>query len=262
MRIIVFALRGCPVAALGPYGNEWIATPNLDRFAAEGVVFDAHVSDCPDPAAAGRAWRTGRHQVPPIDPGTASTSPANDLLAVLKARSVRTYLLRNTREANDAHADFYVGWDELFDARPDPADRSPADALFRALPAVLDRLAESADWLLWIEIDHLLPPWVVRQDVFDVYVEDLLEDDSEQAAEDSDEPDEAGDEPADVEPDPEFDEEPEPEIEEPEVEPVQPWADPPRCRRSCPGGCSRSPSWRGSAWPPNAAVRGWGGRCW
>lgn len=84
MNVIVFALRGCPVSALGPYGNEWIATPNLDRLAAEGVVFDRHVSDCPDPTAAGRAWRTGRHQVPPLPPsplegggpgrrGTAST---------------------------------------------------------------------------------------------------------------------------------------------------------------------------------------------
>ena len=35
MNVIVFALHGCPVAALGPYGNEWIGTPHLDRLAAE-----------------------------------------------------------------------------------------------------------------------------------------------------------------------------------------------------------------------------------
>src|SRR5918995_3060925 len=119
MNVIVFALRGCPVAALGPYGNEWIATPNLDRLAAEGVVFDRHISDCPDPTAAGRAWRTGRHQVPPLSPSPIpKEEPESDLLAVLKARSVRTVLVRNTRVENDAHADFYAGWDELFDVRP------------------------------------------------------------------------------------------------------------------------------------------------
>src|SRR5947209_4466612 len=145
MNVIVFALRGCPVAALGPYGNEWIATPNLDRLAAEGVVFDRHVSDCPDPDAAGRAWRTGRHQVPPLPPSplggegsgvrgeahraalrggpTQTPHPGPlpqgereqeaDLLALLKARGVRTSLVRHCRESNDAHADFYAGWDEL-----------------------------------------------------------------------------------------------------------------------------------------------------
>lgn len=242
MNVIVFALRGCPVVALGPYGNEWIATPNLDRLAAEGVVFDRHISDCPDPTAAGRAWRTGRHQVPPLPPsppagegsvvGDAASTPHpnppplggreqdGDLLAVLKARGVRTVLVRNTRVQNDAHADFYAGWDDLFDARPDPADRSPADALLRTLPAVLDNLAGTAGWLLWVEIDHLLPPWVVRQDVFDVYIGDLIEDDEpeeeDEAEEDSDgegEPEEEGDE--------------DEHEQEPEVEPVQPWADPP-----------------------------------
>ncbi|HET6573695.1 MAG TPA: hypothetical protein VFG68_08855, partial [Fimbriiglobus sp.] len=75
MNVVIIALRGCPVAALGPYGNEWIATPNLDRLAAEGVVFDRHVSDCPDPTAAGRAWRTGRHQFPPILLGGTPPNP-------------------------------------------------------------------------------------------------------------------------------------------------------------------------------------------
>ena len=71
MRAIVFVLRGCPARWLGAYGNEWVVTPHLDRVAAEGVAFDRHVSDCPDPAAAGRAWLTGRHQFPALEPGGA-----------------------------------------------------------------------------------------------------------------------------------------------------------------------------------------------
>jgi hypothetical protein len=258
MNVIVFALRGCPVGALGPYGNEWIATPNLDRLAAEGVVFDRHISDCPDPTAAGRAWRTGRHQVPPLPSSPENRAalrggPADDLIAVLKGRGVRTVLVRNARQGNDAHADFYAGWGDLFDARPDPADRSPADALLRTLPAVLDRLAESANWLLWIEIDSLLPPWSVRQEVFDVYVQDLLEEVEDEGAIDEgglEDEDEYGSEveatewegeaPAEPElpedrqeprppeaPDPDFADADEDELEEPKVEPVQPWADPP-----------------------------------
>ena len=48
----MFVLHGCPAGWLGAYGNEWAAGPTLDRLAAEAVVFDRHVSDCPDPAAA------------------------------------------------------------------------------------------------------------------------------------------------------------------------------------------------------------------
>ena len=59
MNAIVIVLRGCPAGWLGAYGNEWVATPNLDRGASEAVVFDHHLSDCPDPDAA----RPGPHRV-------------------------------------------------------------------------------------------------------------------------------------------------------------------------------------------------------
>jgi arylsulfatase A-like enzyme len=207
MTVIVFALSDCPVAALGPYGNEWIGTPHLDRLAAEGIVFDFHVSDCPDPAAARRAWRTGRHQFP------APTPPTPDLLTRLTAAGVRTVLVRHGRESSSGYPDFYVGWSERFDARPDPADPAPADALLRTLPTVLDRLAGSERWLLWIEIDRLTPPWFIPSGVFAAYVEDLLEDDDpeheaiEETTEDEEVESENGN---DVEPD----------------AGIEPWADP------------------------------------
>jgi arylsulfatase A-like enzyme len=42
MKILVLELAQCNLAYLGCYGNEWVATPNLDRLAAEGIVFDQH----------------------------------------------------------------------------------------------------------------------------------------------------------------------------------------------------------------------------
>ena len=56
MRILVVEARGLHIGYLGCYGNEWIATPNLDRLAAEGVVFDRHYHDCPD-LLQPSAWR-------------------------------------------------------------------------------------------------------------------------------------------------------------------------------------------------------------
>src|SRR5947209_4558655 len=117
MRAIVFVLRGCPAGWLGAYGNEWVATPNLDRLAAEGVVFDSHISDRPDPEAAGAAWL---HE--------------GKVLEQLRGSGVRTMLVRANLSETDAPPSFYAGWKEVFDARPQPADASPLDNLIRSLP--------------------------------------------------------------------------------------------------------------------------------
>jgi arylsulfatase A-like enzyme len=165
MKAIVFALRGCPAGCLGAYGNEWVGTPHLDRLAAEAVVFDRHISDRPDPAAASAAWLGG------------------GLLDSLRAAGARTVLVRANHPDTDGPDWYYAGWAEVFDARPEADDDSPLDHLLRALPALLDRFAAEERALLWIETDRLLPPWDVRQDIFEAYLgrgDD--EDDDEPAA--------------------------------------------------------------------------------
>ena len=42
MQVLVLNASSLHLGFLGCYGNGWIATPNLDRFAAESVVFDQH----------------------------------------------------------------------------------------------------------------------------------------------------------------------------------------------------------------------------
>ncbi len=149
MKSIVLIVRGCPVGCLGAYGNEWIATPNIDTLAAEGTVYDRHDSDCPDPLAARRAWwgADGPDDAP-------------------------KYLIRAHRAEHDAPSEYYAGWAEVFDARP---GANPADALDALLPGVLSKLSELDDWRLVIELDRLLPPWHVPRELFAVYVEDLLD---------------------------------------------------------------------------------------
>ncbi|MFO0801608.1 MAG: sulfatase-like hydrolase/transferase [Gemmataceae bacterium] len=143
MNVIVFVLRGCPAGWLGAYGNEWVATPNLDRLAAESVVFDRHISECPTPEAAHAAWLP--HGPPP-----------------------GSVLIRANHPETDSPPEFYAGWGEVFDARPQEGDASPLDELLRTLPRVLERDAP----VVWIEIDRLLPPWDVSQDVFEAYIAD------------------------------------------------------------------------------------------
>src|SRR6266852_5809311 len=60
MKCLVLAVHGLRLDCLGCYGNDWIETPNLDRFAAESVVFDQHLADRPDQDGSWRTWCAGR----------------------------------------------------------------------------------------------------------------------------------------------------------------------------------------------------------
>ncbi|QJW99789.1 sulfatase-like hydrolase/transferase [Frigoriglobus tundricola] len=213
MKVIVFALHGCPAGWLGAYGNDWVGTPHLDRLAAEAVTFDRHISDCPEPTAARRAW-LGRPTPPaPLPEGrgeSESTSPlgrgvgegASPSFPLPEGRGggLFSILVRANHPDTDGPDWFYAGWGEVFDARPRPDDASPLDELLRTFPELLDRLADVPDFLLWIETDRLIPPWDVQQDVFEAYVKDASdeEDDPSQASEAPDE-DETEDEGAEDE---------------------------------------------------------------
>jgi arylsulfatase A-like enzyme len=45
MNVVVIVANGLRPSEMGPYGNEWLPTPHLDRLAAESIVFDQHFLD-------------------------------------------------------------------------------------------------------------------------------------------------------------------------------------------------------------------------
>src|SRR5262249_54053451 len=67
-KIVVIEAIGLHLGYLGCYGNDWVATPNLDRLAAEGIVFDWHIADHPELRAITpwheRSVGTGRYAMP------------------------------------------------------------------------------------------------------------------------------------------------------------------------------------------------------
>jgi len=208
MRVVLFQVRGCPAGWLGLYGNEWVVTPQLDRLAVESVVFDRHISDSPHPDAADAVW-------------LGTTRPCG-LLATLRQRGVKSFLVRANHPETDRPDWFYAGWDEVFDFRPQQEDVSPLDALVSGFPDLLRRLAAVPEFLLWVEIDRLLPPWEVSQKVFEAY---LLEDDDEPPEEPEDRPDSPPKKGEQTEKE-EEPKEPEP-TERSDAEAIPPWCDPP-----------------------------------
>lgn len=196
MKAVVFSLHGCPLTAFGAYGNEWIVTPHLDRLAAESVVFDHHISDCPDPIAARHAWRTGRHHHPA---SATETRPESDLLTLLTSAGVHSVLVMQTRPENTPTSAFLAGWTQIHTVPLDAPDH-----LITTLTELLDDCRTRPAFLLWLELDRLLPPWDVPQEVFNLYIEDLLEEepadkpDEETADEHTPEWDDASHEDADA----------------------------------------------------------------
>lgn len=222
MNVVVLAVHGCPLAVLGPYGNEWTVTPNLDRLAAESIVFDQHISDCPEPAAARRAWRTGRLQRPPLGE-SVPTHATPDLLTLLTSAGVQKVLVLHTRPENDPPTEFRTGWDRVIEVRP-----GTMDELLDTVAKILSEYESKSPFLLWLEFDRLTPPWNVPQEVFDLYIQDLVEDDEPEPENETDDDvaEETDAEYAEFE-EPEDEDDKEPEAEPPPPEPVKPWSDPP-----------------------------------
>lgn len=158
MKAIVIVANGWHAGWLGCYGNEWLRTHNLDRLAAESVVFDQHFAVHPAPKRWFDSIATGRYASGP------------GLLASLRSYGVRTVRVHDSRSPSPADAS--VHWDESI-AVPKSSGDTPGEAIYLQIDQSLQGLAGVDHWLLWIETDRFVPPWDVSLDFFDEYAQDM-----------------------------------------------------------------------------------------
>ncbi|MBW1788497.1 MAG: sulfatase-like hydrolase/transferase, partial [Deltaproteobacteria bacterium] len=62
--VIMIVLDTLQFNYLGCYGNDWIKTPNIDRLAAEGVLFENAYAEGSPTIPTRRAMLTGRYTLP------------------------------------------------------------------------------------------------------------------------------------------------------------------------------------------------------
>ncbi|MGH7223010.1 MAG: sulfatase-like hydrolase/transferase [Gemmataceae bacterium] len=190
MKAIILVTRGLQLGALGCYGNPWIDTPALDTLAADGIVFDQHFADNADPAGARRAWRSGRYHLPG-DVSAARAEPP-DLLDVLRKQGIHTCLI--VEDSRSSSAEFAKGWERVERVRA-AEEETPLDAVLEAVGAALERLELRDNWLLWIDLATLLPPWNLPAEFQESYfTEEAPEEDEEAEYDEADEADEAEEE--------------------------------------------------------------------
>lgn len=114
MNVIVVACNSLHLGFLGAYGNSWIETPNLDRLAAEGVVFDHHYPENLTTLPTRRSWWTGRYGFPDLEQGWTPLRHDEVILPdLLWNQGVRTALISDVPLLREAGQGFGRGFDEV-----------------------------------------------------------------------------------------------------------------------------------------------------
>jgi arylsulfatase A-like enzyme len=92
MKILVLHTSALNLGYVGCYGSDWVDTPNLDRLAAEGVVFDRHFADRPEQHVLQGSHFTGRQRFPsPSGQETAFACPV--LPDIVRAHGIKPLIL-------------------------------------------------------------------------------------------------------------------------------------------------------------------------
>jgi arylsulfatase A-like enzyme len=114
MNVIVVVCNGLHLGFLGPYGNSWIETPNLDRLASEGVVFDHHFPENLTTIPTRRSWWTGRYGFADPEMGWTPLRPDETILPDLVAsQGVRSALISDVPFLRDPANGFGRGFDDV-----------------------------------------------------------------------------------------------------------------------------------------------------
>ena len=159
MNVIVVVCNGLHLGFLGPYGNSWIETPNLDRLAVEGVVFDNHFPENLTTLPTRRSWWTGRYGF--ADPDSGWTALRHDepiLPDLLWNQGVRSALISDVPMLREAGQGFGRGWDEViwirgqgYDPLIPPGDPRAGRVKISSEPGFRLPDADDPDLALWKE---------------------------------------------------------------------------------------------------------------
>jgi arylsulfatase A-like enzyme len=113
MNVIVVVCNSLHLGFLGAYGNAWIETPNLDKLAAEGVVFDHHFPENLTTLPTRRSWWTGRYGFAEEEQGWTALRPDEWILPdALWDQGVRSALISDVPLLREAGMGYGRGFDE------------------------------------------------------------------------------------------------------------------------------------------------------
>jgi arylsulfatase A-like enzyme len=114
MNVVVVICNSLHLGFLGAYGNAWIETPNIDRLAAEGIVFDHHFPENVTTLPTRRSWWTGRFGFAEETEGWTPLRPEERILPdILWDQGVHTALISDVPLLREAGLGYGRGFDDV-----------------------------------------------------------------------------------------------------------------------------------------------------
>lgn len=169
MQAIVLSFESLAARSIGCYGNEWIETPNFDKLASAGVVFDLHFADVVDDRA-GSAWFTAT-----TVSGTPEQKQLESLSSHLKqvgAKSKFISAVQNASWMNDVSFDHFDSVEGQIGPYAQPSEVPIAHLVKAAVAAWKDPSFQSDKRILWL---HAPEPSAPPEGFDSLYFEDFEE---------------------------------------------------------------------------------------
>jgi hypothetical protein len=141
MRVLILELWDLHLGYGGCYGNDWVATPTLDKLAAEGVTFDQHYASC---VGDSRSVWTGRYQFPGGGNAHAcATGDDSNLKLICHSGGIPFYAVGANRPRKSYIGDLGASLKESM----------------RAIEEILDQVGTQDSSVIWADLPSLQPPW-------------------------------------------------------------------------------------------------------
>ena len=170
MNAICFVIDRLHAGYLGAYGNTWIETPSLDRFASRSMVFDRAVVDSPCLERLYRSYWQGWHALcPPLQ------EPRPTLAALLNQAGIATTLLTDDPQVarHPLAGDFNTIVELDQPGQPQMADDIEQTHFARCFVEIIRRLESAREpFLLWCHLGGLGTMWDAPLDFRQRYWED------------------------------------------------------------------------------------------
>lgn len=137
MKCLIVMLNRCRLDYLGCYGNDWIATPTLDRLASESVVFDQHyASISPSMPSLPHDFSSGKDLLTAYVGDERCQGPVSRLPIPWES----TQIIRRAR-------------------LPSLEQESLLGGTIQTTIEWLQRSAQATSWMAWVDVGALIPPW-------------------------------------------------------------------------------------------------------
>jgi arylsulfatase A-like enzyme len=152
MKVIFLNLHGARVDAFGAYGGSLNPTPNFDKFASEGIVFDQHYLN----------WLQLDRSANDLHLSACEPVLLADLINGIRLQGAATILIGDQR-TEDSWLDL-TGWKEVHvvedDDLPILEQPSLSDGVLQVAIDWLQQYGQPLEnWLLWVDVGALVPPW-------------------------------------------------------------------------------------------------------